>query len=315
VNPYVNSFLSGARIYPTRGQIVVRDNSVDSEYSGLWAEADHKFNHDFLFRASYTLGRAMDDGSEIFTTVNESSYPISRVGQPRGSMDWGPSAYDHRQRMVLSYIWQPRVWHTEGAMKLVGNIVNRWSIAGITQFQSGTPHNVELGYDINGDGISNDRPMLGNPKAPLNTYAFDDSWYYGASNGTLCSGPSLWYTNDNCHVVSANDVHWIVPAYGTEPTYKTIGRNALYGPGYSQWDLNLQRSFKITERVQFDFRGELINAFNHGSVDTNNYLMNSTLVNGINEDQWNAIGPDYFMDPTSNVNGYRHARLYARIRF
>jgi hypothetical protein len=216
---------------------------------------------------------------------------------------------------VLSYIWQPRVWHTEGAMKIVGNIVNRWAIAGITQFQSGTTHNVELGYDINGDGISNDRPMLGNPKAPLNTYAFDDSWFYGVSQGTLCSGPSYWYTSDDCHVVSPDSVHWIVPAYGSEPTSKTIGRNSMYGPGYQQWDLNLQRSFKITERVSFDFRGELINAFNHGSVDTNNYLMNSTLVNGINEDQWNAIGPDYFMDPTSNVNGYRHARLYARIRF
>ena len=35
------------------------------------------------------------------------------------------------------------------------------------------------------------------------TYAFDDSWFYGASQGTLCSGPSLWYTNDPCQVVTA----------------------------------------------------------------------------------------------------------------
>jgi hypothetical protein len=32
--------------------IVIRDNSDDSEYSGLWSELDHKFNHQFLFRDS-----------------------------------------------------------------------------------------------------------------------------------------------------------------------------------------------------------------------------------------------------------------------
>ena len=32
---------------------------------------------------------------------------------------------------------------------------------------------------------------LGNPKASMNTYAFDDSWFYAAPHGTLCSGPIL----------------------------------------------------------------------------------------------------------------------------
>ncbi|WP_348263567.1 carboxypeptidase regulatory-like domain-containing protein [Telmatobacter sp. DSM 110680] len=315
LNPYVNDTLSAARVIPTRGSIVIRDNSDDSEYTGLWSELDHKFNHQFLFRASYTLGRAFDDGSEIFTTANESSYQFSRYPTPRGTTDWGPSEYDHRQRLVLAYIWTPSVWHTEGAMKVVGNVVNHWALAGITQFQSGTTHNVEVGYDGDGDGISNDRPMLGNKHAPVNTYAFDDSWFYGVSQGTLCSGPSFWYTNNPCEVVSPDQVHWIVGPYGSHPT-NPIGRNSYIGPGYQQWDMNVQRSFKIHEKLTMDFRGELFNVFNHGQVDTNGYLENSTLISGIPTDAYTGDnGTNTFESADPVVNGHRHARLFIRFQF
>ena len=314
-NPYVNDFFSGARVIPTRGAIIFRDNSDDSEYAGLWTELDHKINHNFLFRASYTLGHAFDDGSEIFTTANESSYQFSRYPTPRGTTDWGPSEYDHRQRLVLAYIWSPAIWHTEGGMKVVGNIVNRWALSGITQFQSGSTHNVEVGYDVDGDGIGNDRPVLGNPKAPMATYAFDDSWFYGTSMGTLCSGPSLWYTNNPCEVVTASQVHWIVPAYGTHPA-NPISRNSYYGPGYQQWDVDIQRSFKLHERLTMDFRGELLNIFNHGQVDTNGYLENTTLITGIPTDAYTGYnGANTFASPYPATNGHRHVRLFIRFQF
>jgi Carboxypeptidase regulatory-like domain/TonB-dependent Receptor Plug Domain len=311
LNPYVNDWFSGARVVPTRGSIIVRDNSEDSAYSGLWSELDHKFNHNFLFRASYTFGRAFDDGSEIYTTNTQSSYQFSQYPTPRKTTDWGPSSYDHRQRMVLSYIWTPSVWHTEGSMKILGNIVNRWAVAGITQFQSGTPENVEAGYDVDGDGISNDRPLLANPKAPLATYAFDDSWYYGESDGGLCSGPSLWYTGLPCETVTKNDVHWIIPAYGTHPSSGLVGRNTRYSKGYQQWDMNIQRSFKLHEGVMFDFRGELFNIFNHGEPG----VENSTLISGINTDQWSNSGLNTFLNPTPTITGHRHARIFVKISF
>ncbi len=311
LNPYVNDFLSGDRVIPTRGAIIVRDNSVDSNYNGLWVEADHRFNHDFLFRASYTLGKALDNGSEIFTFNNQSSYPSSTFPTNRGTTDYGLSAYDHRQRLVLTYIWQPHVIHTQGAMKVAGNIINHWALAGITQFQSGTPENVEVGTDVNGDGIGNDRPIVGNKKAPLATYAFDDSWYYGVSDGGLCSGPSLWYTNNPCEPVNASDVHWIVPAYGTRPS-ATVGRNSLISKGYQQWDVNIQRSFKLYKESYLDFRGELFNAFNHGEAG----VENTTLTSGIVTDDFTGDnGTNSFADPALTITGHRHARIYVRIRF
>ena len=312
LNPFVGQYeFGGLRVVPNRGQIILRDNSGDSEYTGLWSEVDHKFNHDFLFRASFTLGKAMDDVSEIFTFNNSSSYQFSQYPTPRGTTDWGPSAYDVRKRLVLSYIWSPRVWHTEGGMKIIGNVVNHWAIAGVTQLQSGNTENVENGFDVDGDGIGNDRPILSNKKAPLTTYAVDNGWFTGVSDGSLCSGPSFFTTNDDCHPVSADSVHWIVPSFDVHPAHP-IGRNSMVSPGFQQWDINIQRSFKVTERVTFDFRGELFNAFNHGNFG----IENTSLGSGIPSDSFNPDnGSNDFANPYPTVAGHRHARLYARIWF
>jgi hypothetical protein len=321
-NPYVNDWYSGDRRINSRGRIILRDNSGDSNYNALWTELDHKMSNHLVFRASYTYGRAEDDASEIFTdsisgqsTYGSASYPVARK-----SVDYGLSAYDHRQRLVLAYVWTPPIWHTEGSMKVLGNIANRWSIAGITQFQSGTPENVEVGYDVNGDGISNDRPVIGNPKAPLQTYAFDDSWYYGTSDGGLCEGSELWYTNDPCHVVTASQVHWIVPAYGTRPN-NTVGRNNLISPGYQTWDMSIQRSFKLWRRSTLDFTGEFFNIFNHSNfavgnatINGNGYSTLTTLIYGIPYTA-GGYGSPTFAEYAPLNGGYRHSRVYMRIWF
>jgi len=311
LNPFVNDWFYSSRTVPARGSIVVRDNSDDSEYAGMWAQLDHKINHNFLFRAAYTWAKAMDDGSEVFTTLNQSSYQFSKYPTPRGLTDWGPSAYDHRQRLVLAYTWAPSVWHTEGGMKIVGNVVNNWVIAGVTQFQAGSPMNVEDGYDTDGDGISNDRPVLGNPKAPLATYAFDDSWFTGGpSGGTLCSGPSLWYTNLPCEVVSPSSVHWVIPAIGTHPA-QPVSRNTLVSPRYQQWDMNIARDFKLYENATLSMRGEFFNIFNHGEAG----IPNDTLISGINTDAYSNNGTNLFNDQDPTVSGHRHIRLVFTISF
>lgn len=326
LNPYLDNWVALTRTVPTRGSIVMRDNSGDSEYSGLWAALDHKIDHNFLFHASYTWAKSMDDGSEIFTFNNASAYQFSRYPTPRGQSDWGPSAYDHRQRLVLAYTWQPAVWHTEGAMQVLGNIVNRWAISGVTQFQTGSPLNVEDGgptsstlLDQDGEGVSNDRPIVSNPRAPLATYAWDDAWQYGTSQGTFCSGPSFWYTSLPCEPVAPSSVHWIIPPPGVHPA-NPVSRNSLYAPGYQQWDMNIARQFKIHENLNMELRGEFFNIFNHGGVGIQPTAItpsvpNSNLITGILTDAYSNNGTNTFDNAAPVVTGHRHIRLVVKFAF
>jgi hypothetical protein len=78
--------------------------------------------------------------------------------------------------------------------------------------------------------------------------------------------------------------------------------------------MNIQRSFKLHERVSLDFRGELLNAFNHGNVDVNS--MNTTLTTGIPTDAFTGDnGTNVFNDSAPAIAGHRHARLFVRIQF
>lgn len=311
-NQYINSYLSAARVLPGQGEIEIRDNSGESNYNGLWTEFDHKFNHDFLFRASYTFARSLDDSSEVFSGGSESSLSTYRYPSPRRASEYGLSAYDHRQRLALTYVYSPPVWHTQGAMKLAGNLVNHWQVAGITQFQSGSPENVEVGFDVNGDGISNDRPVVSNLKAPLATYAVDDSWFNGpgTSTGTLCSGPSFFYTNNPCQPVPASSVHWAVPAIGTQ-ALNQVSRNSLIGPGFQQWDMNISRTIPLHEGFNLDLKGEFFNIFNHGE----GAVENTTLATGIVSDQFENNGVNNFANLAPTVTGHRHVRIFVKFSF
>jgi hypothetical protein len=68
----------------------------------------------------------------------------------------------------------------------------------------------------------------------------------------------------------------------TDPPYLTYGNSAygiLHGPGTNNWDISLGKNTKMKENVNFQFRAEFLNAFNHpsfnpggGTASINTYL-------------------------------------------
>jgi hypothetical protein len=311
-NPYLNDTTgSTARLFSGRGRIIREDNTADSAYSSGQLELERKFSRGFQMRAAYTFGKDMDDSSEIFTSGQFSTYQEKPYPAARGR-DWASSTFDHKHIFAVEYTYQFPKWTTaEHAQKIAAAVVNGWSFAGITRLQSGNPVNVEIGYDWNGDGISNDRPVLLNKNAPIATWAVDGAEWFGLGKGTLCDGPFFWYTNDNCHVVTADQVHWTVSPFGS--TGNTIGRNSIYTPGFTQSDFSLQRSFHVFKEHSLDARLEALNALNHGNTGTPNYTLISGIFTGIPGVA--TPGQQTFANYPLTVSGSRTVRLFLRYRF
>jgi outer membrane receptor protein involved in Fe transport len=318
-NPTINNQLSSTRLFPTRGRIIRQDNTGDSNYNSAQFELQHKSRGGLTFRGVYTYSKLLDDGSEIFTpsgnanlsTYQEMPYPATR------RREYGASAFDHRNRVVVSAVYQPPVWHAGEGYHWAGHIVNGFAFSGISTFQSGQPINVEIGFDWNGDGISNDRPILLNKNAPLTNWAIkgdDPIFGFGSPAGTLCDGPRWWSTGDDCQVVTAANTHWVTSFEGT--TQNTVARNYLFADHQSNTDFTMERSFKILEHQDFMIRAEALDVFNHGH--TNSY--NANLITGVPFNGTDALGHVFsgtttFGDSARTVSGSRELRIYARYQF
>ena len=317
-NPTINNQLSSARIFPTRGRIIREDNTADSNYNSAQFELSHRARGGLTFRGVYTYSKLLDDGSEIFTSsgANLSTYAEVSGLAPRGR-EYGASAFDHRHRIVFSAVYQPRVWHASEGYHWAGHVVNGWTFSGISTFQSGQPINPEIGFDWNGDGISNDRPILLNKNAPLTNWAIkgdDPIFGFGLPAGTLCDGPRWWSTSDDCQVVTAANTHWVTSFEGT--TQNTVGRNYFFADHASNTDFTAERSFHTFEHQDFMIRAEALNVFNHGS--TGDY--NATLISGVPFNGTDHLGNTYsgnvtFGDKPLTVSGNRVLRFYARYQF
>ena len=118
-------------------------------------------------------------------------------------------------------------------------ILGGWQISGVTRFLSGSPYSIGYGItgasgvNITGSNTEGARPyILGNPSTGSDNP-------YNRLNAAMVAPPS-------------------VGSIGLES-----GVNYLTGPGINNWDISLQKSFSIRERMKMQFRIDTFNTFNH----------------------------------------------------
>jgi hypothetical protein len=58
--------------------------------------------------------------------------------------------------------------------------------------------------------------------------------------------------------------------------FGNLGRNAFRGPGLEQWDLAVNKNFRITEGTSVQFRSEFFNVLNHTNFGVPNQTSNSS---------------------------------------
>ena len=81
-----------------------------------------------------------------------------------------------------------------------------------------------------------------------------------------CIGkPTYQFSDPNHPTITNGPAVFAIPADGT---IGTCGRNAFRGPHIVQWDFNLNKTTKITERISLQVRFEIFNLLNHPNFNT-----------------------------------------------
>jgi hypothetical protein len=312
LNEEMNPGINGVRINPARGSILARTNLGNSSYNGLDLSVDRSLGHGFMMRGAYTWSKALDNGSDVFTTSSDTTRPQNLFNS---SLDRGPSAFDRRQRAVITWIYQTPSFKTSGLSKALTWPVRDWQVSGVFSWQTGAPETVYLGgFDQNGDlSAANDRPDVGNLSAPLN--------YSPACLASPTCITGIGQINPN-----GTFADWNTGAPGTFNQFRYIvttdgsfigpngnlGRNTFYNPGRQDYSLALQRIIRIPrfESHYFEFRAEAYDVFNHPNAGGGT-TQDGSDVPGVSGN----IDSPVFLNKDVTFEGGRSLLLWLKYRF
>jgi hypothetical protein len=234
-----NTYQYAPSIY---GGIGVFATGWNSNYNSLQAQINRHFSNGLQFQAAYTWSRYFDYTSSLennaFNNPGFNAFNFSR--------NYGPSANDDPQRLVVNYVYTLPFYKYGHHWK---RLTDDWNLSGIGTFQHGFPVGVfQTAYDdLQGDPSQS---FFANPDfvnttgAPLNI-----------NHNPRNSLTQQW----------VNPAAFAIPALGTQGT---ANRNPFYGPGLNFWDMALEKSVHFTESMYFQFRFETFNTFNHANFGT-----------------------------------------------
>jgi Carboxypeptidase regulatory-like domain/TonB dependent receptor len=141
-----------ARPMPQLGAIDVFESAASSVYHGGTLSIRRQMTSGVYFRLAYTFAHAIDDGQDALVAGR----PALVQNSYAPTAERGNSVTDQRQRLVFSWIAEPRPFHR--GQETLGKIFDDWKVAGVYTFGSGRPVNLTVTGDPNQDGNDmNDR--------------------------------------------------------------------------------------------------------------------------------------------------------------
>ncbi|HKV92669.1 MAG TPA: TonB-dependent receptor [Candidatus Angelobacter sp.] len=215
---------------PLAASITERQSGSNSIYNALWVTATEKVSHGLQFNAAYTYSHSIDDASrnlQGILTENSTNPFLSRAS----------SDFDVRHRIVANAIYD---------LPFKGNrLVSGWELAPIMTWQTGNPFTIVVSNSSSINGV-------GNTVTPIVTGPLQTS---GNPLGQWISNPG---------VIQLPAAACSITAVPPRPcVLGNLGRNSVYGPGFTNLDLSLAKNTKLSERLNMQLRVDAFDALNH----------------------------------------------------
>jgi hypothetical protein len=227
--PVANTAVPGTFIlpfnsqYPNFGAINQLNSIGTSNYNALQSTLRLRAWHGLSSQLGYTWAHNLDEISAYRGVIPFDSYNIKA--------DYGNSDFDTRHTFTGTLSWDvPGSAHGPKAL------THGWNVSTVLSFHGGQPNDqVRQGLNLIGD------PFGGVSHSFVKNATFTgEQWVNPAAFGPA-----------SCFQVTSDG-----------RCYGTLQRNAIHGPGYSDVDLGVGKSFVVTERLKAQFKAELFNLFN-----------------------------------------------------
>jgi Carboxypeptidase regulatory-like domain len=221
-----------------------QNNQTNLGYNALQVQAQKRYSHGLVFTTAFTWSTSYDFG------LHNAADPFLT------NLDRAPEDSNRALVFVASHVWELPVGEGKEFLNkpgIVNEIVGGWQFSGIWTLESGLPFSPQLANaaTLNSNCCTLRPNKTGNPGAVAHKGI--NSWF----NPAAYSVPSLYQMGD-------------------------AGRNSLWGPALFRVDLSLQKTFKITERMNFQLQWEAFNAFNRANYSNPNGNVDQSTAGVIN---------------------------------
>ncbi|HEX3103320.1 MAG TPA: carboxypeptidase-like regulatory domain-containing protein [Terriglobales bacterium] len=216
-----------------------------SNYNSLQVSLNKQMSHGVMFGFNYTYSKALDVESMAERGVHYLTDSVINAWNPRQM--YGPGDADLRHQINGYWVAELPV----GRGKLVASnvhgvadaLISGWRLGGVTRWSSGFPVSVFQGYVW-----------------PTN---WDEMGWSDLTGAPIRTGTTITNGVPNIFKNPAQARAGFDYAYPGESGV----RNPIRGDGYLATDLNLSKTWRITERQNFELRWSVFNAFNNTRFD------------------------------------------------
>ena len=202
----------------------------NSTYHAVFLKAERRFGKSLSIMAHFTFSKFLDDAA----ASTEFGDPGSYMDAYNRRLDKGRSGSDIPRRAVITFLYTlPKLAGT----KWLNGAIGGWAVSSLAVLQSGQTFTVY-------DSVNNSNANIAGTMRP-NLIA-------DPLTGTQT--PARWFNT---------------AAFQTAPAYKfgNSPRSVLRDAAWKTVDFNLAKSFKVTERISTEVRGEFFNSLNHANFD------------------------------------------------
>lgn len=271
-------------------EIDTKTSGGTDTYNALQLALTRRFSSGVTLNSQYTFSRSfgLTSGSN---EARNAAQPRGGVPRPSGDVDnyaadLGYNSFDVRNTFNFSAVYDlPFGKGKKYDFGGVGNaLLGNWEVGMIVNARSGLPLDVTItrpevavvcaqaagclinnsatttitvpqGFTAQLPSVSAANPLPAGFTAVVNPPGGGASRQFRRPD--LLSGVSPYLNNDRNYL---NPAAFAIPVAGG---YGNLPRNALKGPGFSQFDLIFDKRFRFTESVNLEFRTEIFNILNH----------------------------------------------------
>jgi hypothetical protein len=259
------------------GEIDYKTSGGRDRYNALQIQLNRRFAQGLTLNAQYQLSKSFGN-TQGSNDANTAQNPFSF------EEEFGNNTFDVRWSTNFTALYElpfgkGRAFDLGGAADA---ILGGWQIGGVYNGRAGSPLNIlitrpdtvavcqnaagcTLGTSTVAQGFVISTPATISSTSPLPSGFAVVVNTPGGNASRNTRRPNLIAGVDPFLEITGTNLRYLNPAAFAIPTPGTFGnleRNALKGPTFHQFDLTLQKSFRLTERANINFRTEIYNLFN-----------------------------------------------------